>query len=139
MIARPLVALAAAGALLAAAGCGSSGAPKPFTAAGTAPCLTKAGFKDVTTDKVKVGFIAGFAEFGGVKADAPGGNVVTIAFAADATSAVDSTKTAFRRFAPPSLRPRMDDIMESQGNAVLVWTVSPTPKQLAAATGCLHA
>ncbi|MDX6465489.1 MAG: hypothetical protein QOI27_529 [Gaiellaceae bacterium] len=139
MVIRSLLALAAAGALLAAAGCGSTGPSKPFTAAGTAPCLTKAGFKDVTTNKVKVGFIAGFAEYGGVKADAPGGNVVTIAFTADATSAVDSAKSAFRRFAPPSLRPRMDDIMESQGNAVLVWTVSPTPKQLAAATGCLHA
>jgi hypothetical protein len=32
----------------------------------------------------------------------------------------------------------MDDIMESQRNAVLVWTTSPSPKQLADVEGCLH-
>jgi hypothetical protein len=31
----------------------------------------------------------------------------------------------------------MGDIMESQGNAVLVWTVSPTQQELSDAEGCL--
>jgi hypothetical protein len=118
------------------AGCGAHSA-KPYTAAGTRPCLTQKGFKHVTTDPVKVGFIAGFAENGGVQGRAKDGNVLTIAFAADASS-VASTELAFKNHAPPKLRPRINDIMESQGNAVLVWTISPTPKQLADAESCLH-
>jgi hypothetical protein len=132
------VALGLAFALLAAlvAGCGARSS-KPFTAAGTQACLAQKGFKGVTTDPVKVGFIAGFAENGGLRATAKNGNVLTIAFAADATG-VASTKQAFRNHAPAKLRPRMDDIMEAQGNAVLVWTVSPTPQQLADVESCLH-
>ena len=131
----PCLALALLGLLV--AGCGGS-AQKPYTAAGTQACLTQKGFKGVTTDPVKIGFIAGFAENGGVQARAKDGNVLTIAFAADANSA-DATKRAFKNHAPAKLRPRINDIMESQGNAVLVWTVSPTPAQLAAAQSCLHA
>jgi hypothetical protein len=138
MLRRPLLAVAFACLAVVVAGCGSSSS-KPYTAAGTAPCLTDKGFTKVTTDPVKVGFIAGFADNGGLKATAANGNVLTIAFAADATDGVASTKQAFRRFAPKKLRPRLNDIMESQGNAVLVWTVSPTSAQLDDAMGCLHA
>ena len=120
----------------AVAGCGARKS-KPYTAQATAPCLSTKGFTKVTTDPVKVGFIAGFAENGGLRATGKNGNVVTIAFSADETT-VDSTKQAFRNHAPARLRPRMDDIMESQGNAVLVWTVSPTPQQLADVESCLH-
>ena len=119
-----------------AAGCGARN-DKPFTAKGSAACFTKKGFTQVTIDPLKVGFIAGFAENGGLKATAGNGNVLTVAFTADSTG-VASTKQAFRTHAPPKLRPRMHDIMESERNAVLVWTVSPTPQQLADATGCLH-
>ena len=122
--------------VIVAAGCGARSS-KPFTAAGTQACIAKKGFTEVTTSRLKVGFIAGFAENGGLRAKAPDGNVLTIAFTADAKSA-DSTKQAFRDHAPPKLRPRMNDIMESQGNAVLVWTVSPTATQLADVEGCLH-
>ncbi len=118
------------------AGCGARSS-KPYTAAGTQACLTKKGFTHVTTDPAKIGFIAAFADNGGLRATPRDRNVLTIAFAADA-NAVDSTKQAFTNHAPAKLRPRMSDIMESQGNAVLVWTVSPTPQQLADAEGCLH-
>ena len=87
---------------------------------------------------MKVGFIAGFADNGGLRATSAAGNTLTIAFEAD-EAAVSSTKAAFSRNAPKRLRPHMHDIMESQRNAVLVWTTSPTPADLAAATGCLHA
>ena len=120
-----------------AAGCGSRSSNKPYTATGTAACMAKKGFTKVSTNPVKVGFIAGFAENDGLKARAPSGNVLTIAFAADATAGVESTKQAFRAHAPRKLRPHIDDIMESQGNAVLVWTVTPTPAELADAQGCL--
>jgi hypothetical protein len=135
-VTRPVVVLLTLAAVAAlVAGCG--GGSKPYTAAGTQACVTKKGFTGVTTDQVKVGFIAGFAQNGGLRATAKDGNVVTIAFAADANG-VDSTKLAFTHHAPPKLRPRMNDIMESQGNAVLVWTVTPTPQQLADVEGCLH-
>jgi hypothetical protein len=139
MTRRPLAAVALAVVSLSplvAAGCG--GSTKPFTAAGTAPCLRTKGFTKVTTDPVKVGFIAGFSENGGVKATSPTGNVVTMAFAADAASA-PSTEQAFRRHATSIYRRHLDDVMSSHGNAVFVWTVTPDSKQLADAVACLHA
>ena len=138
MIRRLPLIFAAAALAVVAAGCGARSSNKPYTATGTAACLAKKGFTKVTTNPVKVGFIAGFAENGGLKATAPNGNVLTIAFAADDTTGVESTKQAFRAHAPRKLRPHIDDIMESQGNAVLVWTVTPTPAELADAEGCLH-
>ena len=51
----------------AAAGCGS-GTSKPYTAAGTAPCLRTNGFTKVSTDPANVGFVAGFADNGGLRA-----------------------------------------------------------------------
>jgi hypothetical protein len=123
-----------------AAGCGGSGGTsKPFTAQGTAPCLKTKGFSKVTTNPVKVGFIAGFADYGGVRGTAKNpSNVLTIAFAADDAAAVTSTKAAFTQHAPKKLRPHINDIMESEGNAVLVWTVTPTQAQLDDVKGCLH-
>ena len=129
----PLLAALVVPLVLAACGSGST---KPYTAAGTKACLTQKGFTDVTTAASKVGFIAGFADNGGLQARSATGNVLTIAFTADAGS-VGGTEKAFRRAAPASLRPHMGDIMEAQGNAVLVWTVSPTSQELSDAEGCL--
>jgi hypothetical protein len=138
VIQRSLLVVAAVALAAAVAGCGAR-SNKPYTAKGTVDCLKKQGFTEVTSNPLKVGFIAGFADNGGLRARASTGNVLTIAFTADDQAAVASTKQAFRTHAPAKLRPRIDDIMESQGNAVLVWTVSPTPAQLADAQGCLHA
>ncbi|HEY8704635.1 MAG TPA: hypothetical protein VIL98_07765 [Gaiellaceae bacterium] len=137
MVRRSLLVLAAASLAVVAAGCGAR-SNKPFTAKGTAACMTKKGFTKVTTNPLKVGFIAGFADNGGLRATTTDGKLLTIAFSADDTAGVASTKQAFRTHAPAKLRPRMNDIMESQRNAVLVWTVSPTPSQLADAMSCLH-
>jgi hypothetical protein len=123
--------------VLVLAACGS-GSGKPYTAAATKACLVQKGFTGVTTNADKVGFIAAFAANGGLQAKSKGGNVLTIAFT-DGSGAVADTEKAFRRNAPASLRPHMSDIMESQGNAVLVWTVSPTSDELSAAEGCLAA
>jgi hypothetical protein len=138
MLRRSFLVLAAASLAVTAAGCGAR-SNKPFTAKGSAACFGKKGFTQVTIDPFKVGFIAGFAENGGLKGTSATGNVLTIAFTADDTGGVASTKQAFRNHAPAKLRPRMNDIMESERNAVLVWTVSPTPAQLADAISCLHA
>jgi hypothetical protein len=117
------------------AGCGS-GSTKPYTAAGTKACLTQKGFTGVSTADSKVGFIASFAANGGLVGKSSSGNVVTIAFTAGPND-VAGTEKAFRRAAPASLRPHITDIMEAKGNAVLVWTVSPTTQELSDAQGCL--
>jgi hypothetical protein len=119
-----------------AAGCGVR-SNKPFTAVGSAPCFTKQGFSKVTTNPDKVGFIAAFADNGGLRATTTDGNLLTIAFTLDDT-AVASTKAAFKAHAPARLQPRMNDIMESERNAVLVWTTAPSPEQLQTAISCLH-
>jgi hypothetical protein len=134
---RPVLAVVTVSLAVAAAGCGGSSVQKAYTAQGTAPCLRDKGFTQVSTNAAKVGFIAGFAENGGVRAKAKDGNVLTIAFAADDTAGVASTEKAFTRFAPPKLRPHINDIMESEGNAVLVWTITPTTTELDDVKSCL--
>jgi hypothetical protein len=121
---------------LLAAGCGVR-SNKPFTAVGSASCFTKQGFTKVTTNPDKVGFIAAFADNGGLRATTSDGNQLTVAFTLD-DNAVASTKAAFKAHAPARLRPRMNDIMESERNAVLVWTTSPSQQQLTDAMSCLH-
>jgi hypothetical protein len=118
-----------------AAGCGSGG-QAAYTAKGSVKCLTAKGFTHATTDPLKVGFIAGVAENGGILAVAPSGNTLTIAFAKDAPDAA-ATEKAFRARASPFYRRHMGDIMESQRNAVLVWTTAPSQGLLSTALGCL--
>jgi hypothetical protein len=120
-----------------AAGCGVRNS-KPFTAAGSEKCFKEKGFTQVTTDPARVGFIAGFAENGGLQARSPSGNVLTIAFTADEDSTA-STEQAFRARAPKSLRPHMSDILRVERNAVLVWTISPDPGEYDTARRCLRA
>ena len=118
------------------AGCGVR-TSKPYTAKGTAPCLAKKGFTGVSRKPVDVGFIAGFADNGGLKGTSPTGNVLTIAFTADSDS-VASTEAAFKNHAPKSLRPHITDIMQANRNAVLVWTITPKSDELDAVQRCLQ-
>jgi hypothetical protein len=120
---------------LLAAGCGVRN-NDPYTAKASAPCFRGAGYLGVSTDQIKVGFIAGFASNGGLIAKAPDGNTLTIAFAADETGAA-GTAAAFKRNAPKALRPHMSDILEIQRNAVLVWTTTPSADELSGALACL--
>ena len=133
-MARTTLGIALAVALL-AAGCGVR-TSKPFNPAGTAGCLKSGGFTGVTTDPAKVGFIAAFADRGGLTAVSPLGNRLTIAFAADANS-TGPTEQDFRARAPKKLRPHMSDIMQTNRNAVLVWTTTPDPGELDTVNRCL--
>jgi hypothetical protein len=133
-VARTTLGIALAVALL-AAGCGAR-TSKPFNAEGSAGCLKTRGFASVTTDPLKVGFIAAFADRGGISAISPLGNHLTVAFAADADS-TGPTEQNFRARAPKSLRPHMSDIMQTNRNAVLVWTTTPDPAELDTVNRCL--
>jgi hypothetical protein len=121
--------------LMVAAGCGA-GSAKPFTAANTTACLKEKGFTKVTRDPTKIGFIAAFAENGGLQARAADGNVVTMAFAADEVGA-KSTQVAFKNRASAFYKKRIADVMQSDRNAVMVWQTTPTQEQIDAAKGCL--
>jgi hypothetical protein len=120
---------------LVAAGC-SAQSTKPFTAAGTVACLKKQGFTGVTQAPAKIGFIAAFAEHGGLIGTASDGNRLTIAFAADEEGA-KSTQAAFKTQASPFYKKRINDIMQADRNAVLVWTTAPSQEQIDTVESCL--
>ena len=137
MLRRPLVLASFAGLLAAlAAGCGgSSGPPKPFAAQATVACLKQKGFTGITTQPSKIGFIATFADGGGLLAHAPdGSDTVVIAFAADVAGAA-ATERAYRHHAPKGMH--INDVMSTKRNAVLVWTVTPSSDVQTLALGCL--
>ncbi len=122
--------------VLLATGCGVR-TSKPYTAKGTAPCLREKGFTNVSTSPAKIGFIASVAANGGLIATGTNGNKLTIAFT-DSADDVSDTQDSFRRFAAPQYRLHMADIMETDRNAVLVWTVTPDSQDLDAAKRCLQ-
>jgi hypothetical protein len=126
----PFVLLAAV-----AAGCGAR-SNTPYTAKATLGCLKAKGFTHVTTNPVQVGLIAAFAANGGIRATAPSGNVVTLAFA-DSESSVSSTEEAFRTHAPKGLRSHISDVMRSNRNVVIVWTTTPAQDEETKVEGCL--
>jgi hypothetical protein len=116
-----------------AAGC-SSGEPSAYKAGPTAKCLKGKGYK-VTTEDAQVGVVAANAENGGLRANEPG-NALTIAFAKNPDDAIQ-TAGAFKRFAPKKLRPHILDVMRTNKNAVLLWTVTPPQTELDRVYGCL--
>ncbi len=115
------------------AGC-SSGEPSAFKAGATATCLGGKGYR-VTTDDAKVGVIAANAPNGGLRANEPG-NALTIAFGQNSDDAIQIA-AAFKRFAPKKLRPHITDVMRTQKNAVLLWTVTPPQDELNKVFACL--
>lgn len=115
------------------AGC-TSGEPSVFKADPTAKCLRGKGYS-VTTEDTKVGVIAANAPNGGLRANEPG-NALTIAFGQDSDDAIQIA-AAFKRFAPKKLRPHITDVMRTQKNAVLLWTVTPPQVELNKVYACL--
>ena len=115
------------------AGC-SSGEPSTFKAGQTAKCLRGKGYL-VTTDDAKVGVVAANAPNGGLLAKEPG-NALTIAFGQNSDDAIQIA-AAFKRFAPKKLRPHITDVLRTQKNAVLLWTVTPPLQELNKVDTCL--
>jgi hypothetical protein len=128
---RRVVLLACAGLLL--AGCTET-EPSVYKAAGTADCLRKGGY-EVTTDPARLGVVERSAENGGLIAFEPG-NAVRIAFGASSDDAL-GIQEGFRRFVSKKVRPHILDIMRTQKNAVLLWTITPPQEELNKVYGCL--
>jgi len=115
------------------AGCGDT-EPSVYKAEPTANCLRKDGYR-VTTDPAKLGIVEANTANGGLLASKPG-NALRIAFGANSDDAL-GIERAFRRFAPKKLRPHISDVMRTQKNAVLLWTVTPPLEEMNTVFACL--
>jgi hypothetical protein len=105
-----------------------------YSVKATAPCLTKLGYA-VDTNSDKLGVIESAAPEGALRASEPGNNV-TIDFAQDASGA-SAIARAYHRFGPKKRRKHINDVLEMQHNAVLVWEITPPPVELQRVLGCL--
>lgn len=117
---------------LLAAGCESE--PSVYKVGPTAKCLRGDGYR-VTTDPAKLGVVEKNADNGGLIAFEPG-NAVRIAFARNSDDAL-GVENGFRRFVSKRVRPHINDVMRTQKNAVLLWTVTPPLDELNKVYGCL--
>jgi hypothetical protein len=125
----PIGAVAAAAAVLLAAGCGGK---KSYTLPETRACLVAQPGVAVTR---KVDFVASTALGGAVRADLPGTNAVTIAFALDKDE-TERIADAYRRFRGANIG--IEDVLRPQRNAVLLWKEHPSPAQETLITDCLR-
>jgi hypothetical protein len=119
-------------ALLVAA-CGDT-EPDAYTAEPTAECLREDGYR-VVTDPAKLGVVEANTANGGLLATKPG-NAVRIAFGANTDDAI-GIQRGYRRFVSKRLRPHISDVMRTQKNAVLLWTVTPPLDEMNQVFGCL--
>jgi hypothetical protein len=115
------------------AGCNTE--PSVYKAPPTAKCLRNKLHYRVTTDPAKVGVVERTAPNGGLIAFHPG-NAVRMAFA-ESSDASTGLEHAYRVFAPKKLRPHISDVMRTNKNAVLLWTVTPPQEEINAVYGCL--
>jgi hypothetical protein len=130
--ARWLLALAATGALaIVLGGCGG-GPAKAYTVAATKACLEKAGarIEDAGGD---TDFVAS-AALGGALGAKLAMNHVTIAFGRDAAEAGLLLK-AYRKYGNKAVV--IDQVLEQQRNAVLLWAGAPTPQDADVVHRCL--
>ncbi len=120
----------ALGATLAAlaAGCGA-GAPPLYSLGNTTTCLK--------TKPVRLGgpldFVASTATGGAVKVHT-GNNFLTLVFGKTVTDA-DNIAAAYRRFAAHNIN--VDDVLQQQHNAVMLWHVHWSQPDLDLVSGCL--
>ena len=118
---------------LAGAGCGAN-ATNVYRVDGTATCLRDEGYR-VRTDADNLGVVEAAAPLGSLRAFEPGNNV-TISFGTDHREALNISNL-YRKFAPKKLRPHIDDVMEIQKNAVLLWIITPPQPDHQTVVGCL--
>ena len=115
-----------------AAGCETE--PSVYKAQPTATCLREADYR-VVTARAELGVVEGHAFNGGLIAYQPG-NAVRIAFGQNEDDA-RGLERAFTRFVPKRVKPHILDVMRTQKNAVLLWTVTPSVETQDEVFGCL--
>ena len=115
------------------AACGNT-EPDAYKAAPTADCLREDEYR-VTTDRDRLGVVEANTANGGLLASKPG-NAVRIAFGADSDDAI-GIQRGYRRFVSRRLLPHISDVMRTQKNAVLLWTVTPPLEEMNQVFACL--
>ena len=116
-----------------AAGCGNP-VHGHYGVKGTAACLRKLGYT-VNTHAAQLGPVEGSATEGALLAKEPG-NAVRITFSSDHGQAVN-IMAAYHRFAPEPMRSHLGDVLSSQKNATLLWTITPPADEMQRVLGCL--
>ena len=87
--------------------------------------------------RARSGFIAGFADNGGIRATSPLPETCSRSPSRRAPTPWPRPRRPSSSHAPKSLRPHISDIMSANRNAVLVWTMTPNRRRADAATRCL--
>ena len=129
-----LVLVLAVGLLVLASACGGA-EPSVYKAEPSARCLRDEGYR-VTTARADLGVVEKGAEHGGLIAFEPG-NAVRISFGANSDDAL-GIQRGYRRFVPKRVRPHITDVMRTEKNAVLLWTVTPPQEEMDKVFGCLR-
>ena len=119
-------------ALLVAA-CGDT-EPDAYTAGPTAECLREDGYH-VVTDPAQLGVVEANTANGGLLASKPG-NALRIAFGANSDDAI-GIQRGYRRFVSKRVRPHISDVIRTQKNAVMLWTVTPPLEDMNQVFDCL--
>jgi hypothetical protein len=124
-----LIALAAL-----AAGCGNP-VHKHYSVNETASCLRKLGYS-VNTNAPQLGPVEESATEGALVASETG-NAVRMTFSQDHAQAQNILQ-AYHSFAPKRLRKHLADVLSSQKNATLLWTVTPPADEMERVRDCLR-
>ena len=117
---------------LLAAGCETE--PSTYKAGPTASCLREQGL-EVVTEHSQLGVVERSTDNGGLIAYTEG-NAVRIAFGANEEDTL-GIQEGYRRFVPKKVKPHIGDVMRTEKNAVLLWTVTPSNEVSDQVTGCL--
>jgi hypothetical protein len=116
---------------LCASACGKS-TPPLYTRQATSACLQKAGHAPKAIGAA-ADFVANSATGGAFHVTLPG-NGVTVSFGQTLGDA-DNIDQAYRQFHSKNVG--IDDVLRTQGNAVMLWHEHPSDADIAAITGCL--
>ncbi len=117
---------------LVVAGCGARSTNVVYTKTATAACLEKQGVH-VRSVADTSDFVAQSATGGAFRAGLPN-NEVTVSFGLTVEDA-NNIDQAYRRFRAKNVG--INDVLRSQGSAVMLWHVHPTDADIATITGCL--
>ena len=120
-------------AAITAAGCGNPTLRPYGDVRGTAKCLEGQGYR-VRTQFPDL--VASTASRGALRAS-KNYNLLTVAFGEDAREAA-SLRRAYARYMSKRRARHIRDITEIERNALLLWTTTPSSRQLDAVVGCLR-